>query len=153
MTGNGTGLGRALRRATLPARSKRPALSKYPTLSTKRPAGHQPSSRRQRRTLTALLAGLVTAQVAMVAGLAGLTAVAAPASASATFSLTRVAGASRFATAADIAMAAFPSGAGTVLLTTGTSFPDALAGNFLAGNLQAPILLTMPSGPMPGATF
>ncbi|MGH9069292.1 MAG: cell wall-binding repeat-containing protein [Acidimicrobiales bacterium] len=153
MTGNGTGLGRALRRATLPARSKRPALSKYPTLSTKRPAGHQPSSRRPRRTLTALLAGLVTAQVAMVAGLAGLTAVAAPASASATFSLTRVAGASRFATAADIAMAAFPSGAGTVLLTTGTSFPDALAGNFLAGNLQAPILLTTPSGPMPGATF
>ncbi len=72
---------------------------------------------------------------------------------SGTFTISRLSGADRFATAATIATTTFPSGAPTVLLATGTGFPDALAGNFLAGNLDAPILLTDPTGPTPKATL
>ncbi|GAC1530409.1 MAG: hypothetical protein NVS3B12_04930 [Acidimicrobiales bacterium] len=49
------------------------------------------------------------------------------------FSFTRTAGPNRFATAAALAAAAFPQGASTVVLATGFDFPDALAGNYLAG--------------------
>lgn len=75
------------------------------------------------------------------------------ASAGASFAISRLSGANRFATAAAVATATFPSGAGTVLLATGTSFPDALAGNFLAGSLVAPILLTDPTGSTPSPTL
>jgi len=55
-----------------------------------------------------------------------------------------VAGADRYATSADIAEAAFPGGvpSGQVILATGTNFPDGLAANYLAGQLDAPVLLT-----------
>ena len=58
------------------------------------------------------------------------------------FNCTRLAGNDRYETAAAIALATFPNGTETVLLATGEKFPDALAGNFLAGNRNAPILLT-----------
>ncbi|MHB8465189.1 MAG: cell wall-binding repeat-containing protein [Acidimicrobiales bacterium] len=58
------------------------------------------------------------------------------------------AGATRFDTSAMIAEAKFPTGVTSknVVMATGFNFPDALAGNYLAGQLSAPILLT------PGST-
>ena len=53
----------------------------------------------------------------------------------------RIAGDNRYGTAAEIAKAAFPSGAETVVLANGLTFADALAGVPLAANLKAPILL------------
>jgi len=65
-------------------------------------------------------------------------------SASTFFSENRVAGSDRYQTSAMIAEAKYPGGvpSGNVLVATGADFPDALAGNYLAGQLQAPILLT-----------
>jgi putative cell wall-binding protein len=95
-----------------------------------------------------------------VAGIAALTAatgfmsVAAPqAGATAAFATVRVAGANRFATAAAVAAKAFPTGAATVLVATGFNFPDALAGNYLAGQDTAPILLVNSSGAVPPETL
>lgn len=56
----------------------------------------------------------------------------------------RLAGKSRFDTAAEIAADAFPNGADNVIVARGDTFPDALAGSYLAGVLAAPILLTSP---------
>ncbi len=55
-----------------------------------------------------------------------------------------LAGADRFATAAAISQAGWPSGvttSGAVVLTSGVKFPDALAAAPLAGRLNAPIVL------------
>ena len=48
----------------------------------------------------------------------------------------------RFGTAAEIAMEAFPDGADQVVVARGDVFADALAGSLLAGQLDAPILLS-----------
>ena len=60
------------------------------------------------------------------------------------FSENRVAGNDRYQTSAMIAEAKYPGGvpSGNVVVATGADFPDALAGNYLAGQLEAPILLT-----------
>ncbi|HET6873862.1 MAG TPA: cell wall-binding repeat-containing protein [Acidimicrobiales bacterium] len=63
----------------------------------------------------------------------------------------RLAGTDRFGTAQTIATKAFPNGATTVVLTSGTNFPDALAASYLAGRLHGPTLLTEPST-LPSAT-
>lgn len=63
----------------------------------------------------------------------------------------RLAGADRYATAAAISRARFGSGASTVFVATGASFPDALAGSPAAASRHAPILLTSPAS-LPGAT-
>lgn len=55
--------------------------------------------------------------------------------------VTRYAGADRYATAAAINSANFPT-ASVVFLATGTNFPDALAGAALAGRLGAPLYIT-----------
>jgi putative cell wall-binding protein len=62
--------------------------------------------------------------------------------------ITRLAGPTRFATAARIATQTFPTAA-TAVVASGTSFADALSGNYLAGNLGAPILLTDPTSLSP----
>lgn len=51
-------------------------------------------------------------------------------------------GSDRYQTAAAIAIAAFPNGAGSVLIATGENFPDALGAAALAGHENIPILLT-----------
>jgi putative cell wall-binding protein len=66
-----------------------------------------------------------------------------PASAAA-ITTTRYAGADRYGTAADIATGVFGTSA-TAILATGLNFPDALAGAYLAGALNAPLLLTDPN--------
>ena len=95
---------------------------------------HQPS--RLARVAAAAVAGV----------LAGATATALTMGAHATASVTvnRVAGADRYQTSAMIAEAKYPTGVSSnnVVLATGLNFPDALAGNYLAGQLGAPILLT-----------
>jgi putative cell wall-binding protein len=60
--------------------------------------------------------------------------------------ITRYAGASRYATAEDIARQAFPQGTTTtVFLATGGGFADALAASAAAGSLGAPVLLVPPA--------
>jgi glucose/arabinose dehydrogenase/putative cell wall-binding protein len=54
----------------------------------------------------------------------------------------RIAGANRYATAAQLSAAAYPSGASDVMIATGADFPDALAGSAAAGMRGMPILLT-----------
>jgi putative CocE/NonD family hydrolase len=56
----------------------------------------------------------------------------------------RVAGPTRYATAAALVGEAFPDAVDTVLLATGEDFPDALAGAAAAGALGAPVLLVRP---------
>jgi len=63
----------------------------------------------------------------------------------------RIAGASRYDTAALVSRRFFPDGAGTAFVVTGTSFPDALAGGPAAARLGAPILLTDPTA-LPAST-
>lgn len=66
--------------------------------------------------------------------------------------VTRIAGANRYATAANISAAYFPSGADTVYVTTGANFPDALSAGAAAaagGPEPVPVLLANGSG-LPG---
>ena len=65
---------------------------------------------------------------------------ATPADATPRFTMTRIAGASRYATAANIAVDTFGKANG-VILATGETFPDALSASFLAGYVNSPILL------------
>lgn len=66
-------------------------------------------------------------------------------------SVSRLAGNDRYETAARISLEAFPGGAGTVYVATGTSFADALAGGAAAARFRAPLLLVLPDA-VPGAT-
>ena len=65
---------------------------------------------------------------------------ATPAGATADFSFERIAGDSRYATAAQLALENFPSTTGAII-ATGEAFPDALAASFIAGYVNSPILL------------
>jgi len=80
------------------------------------------------------------AAVTSTVGLAGLTANAAHA----TVTTNTIAGSDRYQTSAMVAETKFPSGvaSGNVILATGLNYPDALAGNYLAGQDTAPVLLT-----------
>jgi len=62
----------------------------------------------------------------------------------------RVAGSDRYATADALASTFHPS-ASTVVIATGTTFPDALAGSALAAHLGAPLVLSTPDC-VPAAT-
>ena len=57
----------------------------------------------------------------------------------------RLSGGDRYATAAAISRSRFGSGASTVFIATGASFPDALAGSPAAAKANGPILLTAPN--------
>jgi putative cell wall-binding protein len=83
----------------------------------------------------------------LAAGLlaAAVLGLAAPAGATSGVTASRLAGSNRYGTAEAIAQASFPQGAPSALLASGTAFPDALAGAYLAGRLKAPILLTDPA--------
>ncbi|HZQ83434.1 MAG TPA: cell wall-binding repeat-containing protein [Acidimicrobiales bacterium] len=72
---------------------------------------------------------------------------------SAQLAFTRVAGPDRFATAAMLATTGFPAGASSAIIATAFDFPDALSANYLAGRMDAPVLLVNPSGPLPIATL
>ena len=94
---------------------------------------------------------LALATLAVVSlGAAALAPLASPAGATAGFLFTRISGADRYDTARQIAVSTFLT-SDEVLLATGENFPDALAGSYLAGRLQAPILLTQQAN-LPQAT-
>ncbi|MHB1136422.1 MAG: cell wall-binding repeat-containing protein [Coriobacteriia bacterium] len=57
----------------------------------------------------------------------------------------RLAGDTRYGTAAALSLDGWPDGAQTVLLATGEDWPDALASAPLAGTLDAPLLLSAPA--------
>lgn len=57
----------------------------------------------------------------------------------------RLAGANRYATAANVSLDSHPGGAPVVYIATGTDFPDALAGGPAAARQGAPILLVTPT--------
>jgi putative cell wall-binding protein len=88
---------------------------------------------------------MAVAAVAGVTATVGLALASVPAAhATATVTLTNISGPTRYDTSAMIAESKYPTGvpSGHVVLATGVNFPDALAGNYLAGQLSAPILLT-----------
>ncbi len=58
----------------------------------------------------------------------------------------RLAGDNRYDTSVQISQQAFPDGADTVIIATGSNWPDALCGSALAGAADAPILLAAPGG-------
>jgi putative cell wall-binding protein len=60
-------------------------------------------------------------------------------------SVSRIAGADRFQTAAAVSAAYFGPGVDLAFIATGLNFPDALAGAAVAGHVGAPILLVTPS--------
>jgi putative cell wall-binding protein len=61
-------------------------------------------------------------------------------------SVSRLAGADRYATAVAISAATYAAdGPSTVYLATGTAFPDGLAAGPVAGRAAAPLLLTAPN--------
>ncbi|MBW3620446.1 MAG: cell wall-binding repeat-containing protein [Actinobacteria bacterium] len=82
----------------------------------------------------------------VLAVLAGLTLVVplAPALAAHDVVPARVAGETRFETAAEVARLQFPQGTSTAIVATSVTFPDALAGASLAGAADAPVLLVQP---------
>lgn len=94
---------------------------------------------------------LAASALAASLGLAGLTTVATPVGATTDTEIIRVAGVDRYATAAEAATLAYPTGATNVVLASGEAFPDALGGGGLAGSLDAPILLTATAA-LPAAT-
>lgn len=101
-----------------------------------------------------LVVGGVSAVTLAGVGVVGLS---GPATATSSFSISRLGGIDRFQTAADIALAAFPKGAATVILADGLSqhVSDSLAASYLAGQLNggagAPVLLTNPNS-LPAVT-
>ena len=106
------------------------------------------ATKRLRRTGTAGLAALIAVSGAVLA-------TAGSAGATSTATVTRIAGTDRYDTAAQLASKAFPAGSTSAILASGAAahFPDALAGNYLAGSLNAPVLLTASVGAIPTRTM
>lgn len=75
--------------------------------------------------------------------LAATTFVSSPAAA--TYQFARWGGASRWTTSAVVSTNAFPNGADTVIVASGSTFPDALAAGPVAAALGGPVLLTPPT--------
>ena len=86
---------------------------------------------------------------AVIASLLALT--ASPAGAGALVTEKRTSGVDRYATSANTATLAYPSGTNNVVLVSGTNFADGLSAAALAGAVGGPILLTAP-GAMMGST-
>lgn len=93
--------------------------------------------------------GRVGVRVGALVGLgsAAMLAVASAAAGTGSVTTARLGGPDRYGTAATIAehTSFAPNGSPVAVLASGTNFPDALAGAYLAGRLHAPILLTDPN--------
>lgn len=61
----------------------------------------------------------------------------------------RIAGIDRYQTSVDLSNAAFPEGATSAVVVSGTAFPDGLSAGPLAALQQSPVLLTLPDA-LPG---
>ena len=87
----------------------------------------------------------VGAVVAVSAPLGAISVLGSNASGASGLSVVRLAGTDRYATAAAIADSGWPGplpANSTLLLATGSTFPDAVAGSAAAGHLDVPLLLT-----------
>jgi len=95
--------------------------------------------------LWAVVAATVTATMAgtVVAPITGADAAVAV--------VVRLAGNDRYATAAAVSRATFPTGAPVAYVASGTAWPDALAAGPAAARRRGPVLLTDPTA-LPGAT-
>ncbi len=93
--------------------------------------------------MTSRIRRALTAAALVVAALAAAVVTTAPAGAVGATATDRLAGANRYATAAEVATATFPDGSDVVVLATGESFADALAASGVAGANGAPVLLTL----------
>src|SRR5581483_2838211 len=93
----------------------------------------------RRAAMAALGAAVTVSGAVMPAGTAHAAVTTAPG-----VPVTRYAGTNRYDTAAQVATGTFTT-ADNVVIASGASFADALSGNYLAGNLGAPILLTDPT--------
>lgn len=100
------------------------------------------STRRWRLPALAALGALSAGTVGLTAGTAGATP---------EFAITRIFGDTRAATAAAIAANTYPSGSDNAFLVREDEFADALAGNYLAGLINGPILLVQTNA-IPPAT-
>lgn len=90
------------------------------------------------RRLSAIVAALAALLTALAAGQAPAGAISRH--------LQRIAGADRYQTAVDLSVAAFPNGATSAVIASGTAFPDGLAAGPLAARRRGPVLLTTPDG-------
>lgn len=99
----------------------------------------------------ALLSALLAQAGGSPAGASTLPATPSGSGVSAAATITTIAGADRYATAAAVAKTAFPGGCDTVVIANGTGWPDAVGGGVLAGASGGPILLVDSSG-IPAAT-
>jgi putative cell wall-binding protein len=89
--------------------------------------------------------------VAVLSLLLGVLAVAGPASTAGAAHQQRIAGADRYATAAQVSASRFAPGVPVAYVVTGLRFPDALAAGVAAGVRSGPVLLTETSR-VPAAT-
>jgi YVTN family beta-propeller protein len=102
-----------------------------------------------------LLASLGIEKVKIVGG-TGVVSPGIQTQLSALYATTRLSGANRYATSLAVTTDAFPTTAPRVLLSTGTNFPDALAGSAWAGMIRGPLLVVeptcVPAGTLAGIT-
>jgi putative cell wall-binding protein len=98
--------------------------------------GDAAKARRRRSGRSLLVTAVLAAALVTVSAT-----VPTPAGANETFQFTRLAGNDRYETA-NIVAKAFAANTDNAVVATGETFPDALAGNYLAGALTAPIVLT-----------
>lgn len=134
---NGLNFPDALSAGPVGAKSGSPVLLVYPDSV---PDVIQTELTRLRPANIVVLGGLNTVSSGVAQQLTGFT----------TGTVTRLAGADRFATSAAISAANFASSTGTVYIANGLNFPDALSAAPVAGKSSSPILLVYPDS-IPGA--
>ncbi len=100
---------------------------------------------------SAEISRLKPARVAVLGGTSAVSSAVASRVSALGPTVVRWSGADRYATAAAISQAVYPSGATNVYLATGLAFPDALSGAALAAVAGGPLLLTDPNT-LPAAT-
>lgn len=102
---------------------------------------------------TSALPSLIRPGLAALVAAFMLAAATVPAAkATAGFDFDRIFGSDRYATAAAIALDAFPTGADGAVIATGEDFPDALAGSFLVGRDSGYPVLLVQKNSVPAAT-
>jgi len=97
------------------------------------------------------LARLAPSQIVVLGGTSVVSDAVATALEAYAASVTRLAGPSRYSTAAAVSQHTFPTGAAGILVATADNFPDALVGGAAGGHLGFPVLLVSRTS-VPSAT-
>ena len=105
-------------------------------------------------TIAAELTRLKPTSIVLLGGTSSISGAVQTALGAYSKSVTRQAGADRYATSAAVSAAAFPNGAAAAYVVSGEAFPDALSASSPAATTRAPVLLVrascMPIGDQPG---